>query len=208
MHMILHYLISIPVSIMFSRLLVRPLRKLSYSDDPIFYDDMGFMLSVILSLSFMLSIYMKPDVLSKVIMVIFLFCLCCITYTDTQSGYIFDRFHIIICIVGVMLLLSDLSLENLKFRLFGCMIGGGFLELMNFLSLIIFKKEGIGGGDIKLCFACGFVLGISGIIYGFLLAFFPAAVYSCISKLTRGQEISLGPFLCISFAAIYCIGMA
>jgi prepilin signal peptidase PulO-like enzyme (type II secretory pathway) len=165
-----------------------------------------------LSVSFILSLSLGKNLLSKILMIVFLFCLCCITYTDAQAGYIYDRFHIIILFVGIILSICDLSddqlinINYLEQRLFGCMLGGGFLELMNSLSIIILKKEGIGGGDVKLCFVCGLVLGFSGMTYGFILTFLPAALYTIISKGIRGQEISLGPFLCVSIAAVYCIG--
>ncbi len=207
--MITDYLLFVTASILLSKLMVRPLRRLSYADNSLFYDDMTFMLSILLSLSFIISVSLETDILNRILLIVFLFCLCCITYTDAQAGYIYDRFHVVILLVGIILITIEYPyIESIKSRILGCIIGGGFLELMNCMSLLIFKKEGVGGGDVKLCFVCGLVLGFSGMVYGFMLAFLPAAIYTFLSKGIRGQEISLGPFLCVSIAAVYCISMA
>ncbi|HHT96121.1 MAG TPA: prepilin peptidase [Clostridia bacterium] len=206
--MLIHYLLLISASVMLSKLSVRPLRALSYTDTPLFYDDMGCMLSVLLSVSFTVSFYVKTDIISKILMVILLFCLCCITYTDSQAGYIYDRFHIVILLIGIaQLFIKGFSITDIQDSISGCIIGGGFLQLMNCLSILVFKKEGIGGGDVKLCFACGLILGLKGMISAFIFAFFPAALYAFISGAVRGREVALGPFLCVSIAAVYCIGM-
>ena len=64
------------------------------------------------------------------------------------------------------------------------------------LGLILFKRESIGGGDIKLAALFGFCLGIRlsiiSLVIGSFLAFPLAIYYSLVGK---EKEIPFGPFL-------------
>lgn len=76
----------------------------------------------------------------------------------------------------------------------------GIMLLGNFL----FKKESLGGGDIKLSFIAGLVLGIKlGLFYIILAAFlaFPYAVYITIRN--KENMLPFGPFLVSSLMIIY-----
>ena len=68
----------------------------------------------------------------------------------------------------------------------------------------IFKKESLGGGDIKLSFVAGLVLGpklgILYIIFGAFLAF-PYAIY--ISIKSKDTMLPFGPFLATSLLILY-----
>lgn len=72
------------------------------------------------------------------------------------------------------------------------------------LGNLIFKKESLGGGDIKLSFVAGLVLGpklgILYIIFGAFLAF-PYAIYITIRN--KENMLPFGPFLISSLLIIY-----
>lgn len=204
----MEYILFTLISKAYSKLLIQPLRSLSYVDEPIFTDDHENMLCILLSSIFILAFSFNANMYMKTLSVILFFCLVCISYTDTQSGYIFDRFNVVILLVGIILIASDFSFILLKDKLIGAMAGGGFLSFMNSLSIIVFKKEGIGGGDIKLCFACGLVLGIDLMIVAFILSFIPAAIYTMFVCRKSSNDIALGPFLCVSIICSYCLGMS
>lgn len=72
------------------------------------------------------------------------------------------------------------------------------------LGNLIFKKESLGGGDIKLSFIAGLVLGpklgILYIIFGAFLAF-PYAIYITIRN--KENMLPFGPFLISSLLIIY-----
>ena len=80
----------------------------------------------------------------------------------------------------------------------------GFMYLLMLLGNILFKKESLGGGDIKLSFIAGLVLGTKlGIFYIVLAAFlaFPYAIY--ISIRNKNNMLPFGPFLVSSLLIIY-----
>ena len=86
---------------------------------------------------------------------------------------------------------------------YGLVIFGVAYLLMLFGSLA-FKQEALGGGDIKLSFVAGMVLGIKlGIIYIVLASFlaFPYAVYVTLKN--KDNMLPFGPFLVSSLLIIY-----
>ena len=75
----------------------------------------------------------------------------------------------------------------------------------------------MGGGDIKLTAAAGFVLGFWQGFWGLALGLLLAVLYFCITRLyhkifrrphalTGRTPLPFGPFLSIGFAALYCFG--
>ena len=203
----MEFILLILIARMCAKLVANPLHNLSYTDNTLVGHGFENMLFVLLSVSFTMPICMGYNILDMIKCLILLLCLSFITFTDAESGYIYDRFNILIACIGLLIILTNFSLDSFKYHLLGSMIGGGFLELMNGLSIIILKKEGIGGGDIKLCFACGLVLGFNGIILAFLLAFLPAAAFSLFISQGSNRSIALGPFLCLSVALTYCLAL-
>ncbi|MBI3358724.1 MAG: prepilin peptidase [Nitrospirae bacterium] len=81
----------------------------------------------------------------------------------------------------------------------GLILGGGLFYLIAWLSLLLLKKEGMGGGDIKLVAMIGALLGWQEV----LLAVFAASVSGSIVGLSfigtrlrsRSDPIPFGPFL-------------
>ena len=85
------------------------------------------------------------------------------------------------------------------------------------LIAALIRPECMGGGDIKLTAAAGFVLGFWRGIWGMALGLLLAVLYFCTAMLfqkfihhplpamTRAA-LPLGPFLSIGFAALYCFG--
>lgn len=85
----------------------------------------------------------------------------------------------------------------------GSVIRGGILVLValsiKLLGDFIFKKESLGGGDIKLCGFIGIVLGLKlGLLSIILASFlaFPYATFQLLSK--KDHEIPFGPFIIIA----------
>ena len=87
-------------------------------------------------------------------------------------------------------------------------VTGFFLFLLMYLIMLMgslfFKKESLGGGDVKLLFIFGLVLepilGVLTIFIGSLIAL-PVALY--ILYKNKEHMIPFGPFLIVSFALIY-----
>ena len=90
-------------------------------------------------------------------------------------------------------------------------------DFLCLLTAALIRPECMGGGDIKLTAAAGFVLGFWRGIWGMALGLLLAVLYFCTAMLfqkfihhplpamTRAA-LPLGPFLSIGFAALYCFG--
>lgn len=75
---------------------------------------------------------------------------------------------------------------------------GSFLTilLIGKLGNILFKKESLGGGDIKLSFVIGLSLGYKMAMFSFIFATFLALPYAIVCLfLKEGHEVPFGPFL-------------
>ncbi len=87
-------------------------------------------------------------------------------------------------------------LKSLGWSLVGVLAGGGSIYAMGILGDFLFKKESMGGGDVKLMAMVGAFLGWKLAILTFFLAPFAGAVYGIVEKLrTKDTAIAYGPFL-------------
>lgn len=112
------------------------------------------------------------------------------------------------------LIISSIIILILKYCYFGIktVIFGIFSGLILFILMFIigkigskiFKREALGGGDIKLAFVIGIILnlklGLSAIILSSLLAM-PYAIASML--LSKDKEVPYGPFLVGSLAIVF-----
>lgn len=112
------------------------------------------------------------------------------------------------------LIISSILLFILKFIYFGykdallSLISGIFLFLVMYLIKIIgdkiFKRESLGGGDIKLAFVIGYTLGFRLSLIALILSSFLALPYSVASlKLQKNNEVPFGPFLVSSLFIVF-----
>lgn len=85
---------------------------------------------------------------------------------------------------------------SLASSLVGFIIGGGAIYMMGLIGDIIFRKESMGGGDVKLLAMIGAFLGWKIAILSFFLAPFFGGVVGIIEKIrTKDSTIAYGPFL-------------
>jgi len=89
-----------------------------------------------------------------------------------------------------------IHLHSLGLSLLGVLIGGGSIYLMGVLGDFLFKKESMGGGDVKLLAMVGAFMGWKMAILAFFIAPFFGAFYGIIEKIrTKDTAIAYGPFL-------------
>lgn len=92
--------------------------------------------------------------------------------------------------------------------LYGAIIGCGFLLLVGLFGRLIFKKEAMGFGDIKLLAALGLAFGVEGVIVIILMTVFSSAFVYGIGWLTGrlkgGDQQPLGPFIAAA-ASLYVL---
>src|SRR5262249_31306824 len=83
--------------------------------------------------------------------------------------------------------------------LLGILVGGGGLFLVSKLYEWIQKREGIGGGDVKLAAMIGAFLGWKSMLIVFVLSSFLGSIVGIFLMIFRGlrlhSEIPYGPFL-------------
>lgn len=88
--------------------------------------------------------------------------------------------------------------------LLGAATGGGSILMMGLIGNLIFGKESMGFGDVKLFAAVGLICGLKGVIIILLLTIFSSALvfgFGLLSgKLKSGDEQPLGPFIAAATA--------
>lgn len=96
---------------------------------------------------------------------------------------------------------------NLVDSIGGLLLAGGI-----FLLIVILSKGGMGGGDVTLIGALGFVIGIKYILLTIFLSFILGALISLIllaTKIkTKKDPIPFGPFIVISFFIVLFFGQS
>lgn len=125
--------------------------------------------------------------------------------TDSKEMIILDEAliasGILIFIVKIIFEGISPALASISYGLFIFIFIFSFMIFGN----LVFKKESLGGGDIKLSFIAGMVLGIPlGIFYVILGSFlaFPYAIYVSIKN--EDGVLPFGPFLVASLFLCYC----
>lgn len=80
--------------------------------------------------------------------------------------------------------------------LLGILIGGGIILAVGYVGKWVFKKEAMGGGDVKLMAMIGAFLGWKLVLLTLFFASVVGAVIGVVFKLVTGKEyIPFGPFL-------------
>jgi len=91
----------------------------------------------------------------------------------------------------------------------GLLLGGGFLWFVGWIGQLLFKKESMGGGDIKLGAMIGVFLGPE-VVVALFLAFFLALPVILVGfgtrRLRMGSTLPFGPFISLATIVIVCFG--
>jgi len=81
-------------------------------------------------------------------------------------------------------------------------VGGMVLYLLGAIGKWLFRRQSMGGGDIKLAAVLGLFFGWQGILLILWLASLLGAIFGiagvCIGKLRIGAQIPFGFFICLS----------
>ena len=81
----------------------------------------------------------------------------------------------------------------------GVLVGGGSIYLMGAFGKAVFRKEAMGGGDVKLMAGIGAFLGWKLVLLTFFMAPFFGGVIGVIQKMKDGREtIPYGPYLSLA----------
>ncbi len=142
--------------------------------------------------------------LSFLIFFIFTAVLIVITFIDLDHQIIPDILTLpgipIFCLAAIFLL----KIPWLE-ALLGLLIGGGIFFTIAFVYELITKREGMGGGDIKLLAMIGGFLGWKSLIFVLLFSSFSGAIIGITAMLIKKQDmkyaVPFGPFLAAAAVA-------
>ena len=132
------------------------------------------------------------------------YCLIVLSIIDFKLLIIPDRFSIGLAVLGLLVCFINPAFPgDLKVKFFQALIGGsvGFFGLwgMAVIAGIIFKKEAMGGGDIKLLAGVGTLTGLQGVISTLMISSLAGLTYYGIllllKKNPQDKTIPFGPFI-------------
>jgi leader peptidase (prepilin peptidase)/N-methyltransferase len=140
--------------------------------------------------------------LSFLIFFIFTAVLIVITFIDLDHQIIPDILTLpgipIFFLAAIFLLDRPWKIPWLE-ALLGLLIGGGILFLIAFVYELISKREGMGGGDIKLLAMIGGFFGWKSLIFILLFSSFSGAIVGITAMIIKKQDmkyaVPFGPFL-------------
>ncbi len=137
----------------------------------------------------------------------FLALLIVISFIDLEHKIIPDVLSLTGIVIGALIshFVADHGLFN---SILGIVLGGGILFLVAWGYFICTRREGLGGGDIKLLAMIGAFLGWKAIPFVLFLSALTGSIFGGILILVKGagrhSEIPYGPFLSLG-AAVYLI---
>ena len=124
-----------------------------------------------------------------------------IAFIDYDTQYIYNKTTVPLGIIG--LLLSLFEGGNLLNSILGVITGAGILYVIGLISIVFFKKDGMGGGDVYLAGALGAFLQWKASITMLMLSVYLAAIVGGVLILIKGRDrknslIPFGPFIAVS----------
>lgn len=208
---ILHYVFASIIAIVFGQISAHLNKKLPpVVAEEITYKEffkslksdfkIDFLYTGIFLILFNCFIYFLDNTLNMYLYMIVSFALSIVFSVDVRFRLIPDETHIIIGIAGLINMLANFS--NWWNYLLGGLIGGAIFWGLGLLSLLIFRKEGMGFGDVKLMAALGVLFGIKNILVITLVSFVFGAVIGGAMLIIKKDEtdgyIPFGPFIVVA----------
>lgn len=135
----------------------------------------------------------------------------CIFFIDLEHMIIYDRFQVLLLLIAAASIFFDKSFGWLS-HLIGGVAGFAVFYLICVVFTAVAKKEGLGGGDIKLAGVAGLLLGWERLLLSMLLATIPAAVIMSIllrrtsAEEEQARQFPFAPFLVSGFAISLLFG--
>ncbi len=121
------------------------------------------------------------------------FILIVITFIDIEHQLIPNKINAFGLMLGLItVLVTDFSLKD---ALAGIFTGGGTLFVVALIGDIIFRKESMGGGDIKMAAMVGCFIGCYGIVVSLFYAFIAGGVIGIFAKIYHREYLPFAPFI-------------
>lgn len=157
---------------------------------------------------FALLLHRFTNLPAMIIYMVFTSALVVITFIDLEHFIIPDEISLPGIVIGLLLSLLPESVTDGQMlpnsvldSLIGCVVGAGLLYLTALFSLFVLKKEGMGGGDIKLLGMVGAFLGwklaLMTIVLGSVVGSVIGVTLILVGRHERGSYIPFGPYLAL-----------
>ena len=124
--------------------------------------------------------------------------------SDSKYMIINDSPLVVSAILIFLIKWYDAGMVDALMSLVSGLVIFGVAYLLRLFGYLVFKQEALGGGDIKLSFIAGMLVGVKlGIVYIVLASFlaFPYAVY--ITLKNKDNMLPFGPFLVSSLLIVF-----
>lgn len=138
---------------------------------------------------------------------LFLTILLGIALSDARFYIIPDQFSVGGALLGIALSFTVATISPVG-SLTGAAVGFGLLWFVAWAGAKAFKKEAMGGGDIKMMAMIGAFLGVQGVLLTIFLASFLGAVIFGPISIRTGKLVPFGIFLAAGAAVTYGWGNA
>ncbi len=159
-----------------------------------------------ITLTLFLRLGLSPQFLS---LLAFSAALLVITFIDLDHQIIPDVISLPGIAIGFLLALIGISV-SVKSSLIGLLVGGGSLFIVAYVYEAITKREGMGGGDVKLLAMIGAWLGWPAVLFTLFFASLLGTIIGgaimLIQKEGRFYAIPFGPFLSLAALAYIFFG--
>ena len=116
-------------------------------------------------------------------------------FIDYEHYLLLDTLNAVLFIIGATgrVLISE---QNFMEGTYGFLAGGGLLALVYVLIYVIFRKEGMGFGDIKTAAVMGIFLGPIGVIFMFIISSVLGIILGVVrSVMGKGNLVPFGAMM-------------
>jgi len=162
----------------------------------------------------LLSLFLNYGVSFKFLFfVFFAFILIIVSAIDYYTRTIPDILPLALTLLAALFCFYNVDIGNHLSQRFinaalGFVIGGGVLIAIGFVGKLIYKKETIGGGDVKLMAAVGAWLGLEKVLLAIFIAALLGSLFGLVliltKKIDRKSYIPFAPFLAAgSFVTVF-----
>lgn len=145
----------------------------------------GMVISVVMSLCLVLCRlqFNKGYTIYFVVLSLIIFVCLLIAIADFKYQIIPDEFTIAAGVLALGVTVYDLVRGYHIFHfvwwspVLGAVIGAASMLIINFIGMLVYKRDGMGFGDVKLFLALGILTGFPGTIYTFIISILTATVF-------------------------------
>lgn len=131
----------------------------------------------------------------SILLCLFFSMLIVLSYIDMDHGIVLDRINIAIIVLGIAAIVVPMLTKEPAFlglsildHVIGLFAVSVLLFVIALISVYVFKKDGMGGGDIKLYGACGFFMGWKLALLSLVMACIIGSVFGIIYMLKHSDD--------------------